>query len=208
MNIQFIEESHTYLVDGIITPSVTELIGKIWMPDKYKGIPSYILKKAASYGDKVHSLIEYWNGTNDVPEDYERKSYEGIALRRYQALQERHDIRAISQEEPVAYIVDGSAIYAGKYDLLAHVDGKIAICDYKTTSKYDSTYLSYQLTLYKMAIEQTQGIKIEDAYCIWLPKKKLGTIIPVQLKDEKKLIKEIEDYEANQSADTQAEHQG
>ena len=59
--IEFIEETHTYLVDGVITPSVTTLIHEIWMPSMYKGINSDTLKRAASYGTKVHEMIEKWN---------------------------------------------------------------------------------------------------------------------------------------------------
>ena len=82
--IEFIEETHTYLVDGVITPSVTTLIHEIWMPSMYKGINADTLKRAASYGTKVHEMIEKWNKGEET--DVDRKSFEGLALRRYQSL--------------------------------------------------------------------------------------------------------------------------
>ena len=43
--IEFIEESHTYLIDGVITPSVSEILNFIF-PDKYSNIPKQILYKS------------------------------------------------------------------------------------------------------------------------------------------------------------------
>ena len=55
--IEFIEDSHQYLCDGVLIPSVSELI-RFKFTDAYKGIPEKILKKKASYGTKVHDYIE------------------------------------------------------------------------------------------------------------------------------------------------------
>ncbi|MEI3508718.1 MAG: hypothetical protein V8R01_06445 [Bacilli bacterium] len=55
--IEFIEEEHIYLIDGVIVPSVTQILNKVF-PKKYEGVPDYILNKKASYGTKVHKLIE------------------------------------------------------------------------------------------------------------------------------------------------------
>ncbi len=65
--------------------------------------------------------------------------------------------------------------------MIGTVDGKHAIIDIKTTYQYHPLYLSYQLTLYKMAYEQMTGEKIEKAYCVWLPKKDLGQLYVVSL---------------------------
>jgi hypothetical protein len=194
--IEFRENTHTYFVDGMITPSVTHYISEIWLPDKYANVSRKTLNHAAGYGTKVHKLIEFWNEKEDVPDDYEKKSYEGIALRRYQKLQEQNNIVAKYQEVPVAYIEDGIPLYAGTFDFIGTINDKNVIADYKTTAKYDGKYLSYQLTLYKKAVEQTLGITdLEEAYCIWLPKKDLGNIIQVGLMNADSLIKDIKDYE-------------
>ena len=47
--VEFLEKEHIYLVDGVIVPSVTQILEKIF-PDKYKGIPEDILQRKASYG--------------------------------------------------------------------------------------------------------------------------------------------------------------
>ena len=64
--IEFFQEDHSYQVDGIITPSVTTLIGSIWSPHKYDGISKSVLRKAADYGNRVHELIENCDG--EMPE--------------------------------------------------------------------------------------------------------------------------------------------
>lgn len=42
--IEFLEEPHIYLKDGILVKSVTQILQLIF-PDKYKGIDKIILKK-------------------------------------------------------------------------------------------------------------------------------------------------------------------
>ena len=55
--IEFIEETHTYLYEGIIIPSVSEILHFIF-PDKYKNVDKEILYKKAIYGSKIHEAIE------------------------------------------------------------------------------------------------------------------------------------------------------
>ena len=189
--IEFFPEDHTYQVDGILTPSVTTLIGNIWIPHKYDGISKTVLRKAADYGNRVHELIEHCD--DDMPEWYERRSEEGRALRNYLRIREANDIQIASSEIPVAFIgSDGLPMYAGMYDMLGTVRGKKAIIDIKTTAKYDQAYLGYQLTLYKMALEQMdESLKIEEGYCLHLPKKGYANLLPVAFLDPEALQRDI-----------------
>jgi len=189
--IEFFEDTHTYVCDGIETPSVTNIITQLpQFIDMYKGIPKSILKRKAEYGDKVHEMVEQYAMTGEVP-DYERKSYEGIAVKRYMQLAIENDIHGISTEQAVAYYDNEIPLYAGKYDLLATVKGEKAIVDIKTTAKYEANYLSHQLTLYKLAIEQLLKEDINKAYCLWLPKKNLGRLIEVQFQEPKGLLEKV-----------------
>ena len=63
-----------------------------------------------------------------------------IALNSYNSFVENFNITSVSQEEPVAYMYNDEPLWAGKYDLLAMVKGKLSICDIKTTSKYYPEY--------------------------------------------------------------------
>ena len=64
MHIEFIESSHTYLVNGIIVPSVTQIM-KGDSDNVYNGIPSHILEKAAERGTAVHKAKASSSGTTN-----------------------------------------------------------------------------------------------------------------------------------------------
>ena len=55
--INFLEEPHLYLKDGILVKSVTQILELIF-PDKYKDIDKKILSNKAIFGSKGHSIIE------------------------------------------------------------------------------------------------------------------------------------------------------
>lgn len=186
--IEYIAETHTYLKDGVIIPSVTQIIHKM-MPNKYSGIPARVLEKAAAYGDLVHESIEDYNRTGIVPEN----EVENV-IKRYRTIAEANKITVASQEEIVSY----KDMFAGRYDILGSVKEKPAIIDIKTTSTYDDKYLSIQLTMYRMALREA-GIDVEKAYCMYLPKKKTGMLIQVKFQDETELIKKIENVALDNS---------
>lgn len=192
--IEFIPDYHVYLVDGVITPSVTQIIRGL-MGDMYSNIPQYILNAKADYGNTVHDLIECYSLGKNVDGRYNTHSYESIALKRFKTLQEENSINIHACEQPMVYYHEGNPLYCGTYDMIGTVDGKHAIIDIKTTYQYHPLYLSYQLTLYKMAYEQMTGEKIEKAYCVWLPKKDLGQLYEVELLDEQELLKVVTDSE-------------
>ena len=58
--VEFIEDGHIYLVDGVIVPSVTQILHKVF-PEKYEGIPKEVLNAKAVYGTDVHKYIEIRN---------------------------------------------------------------------------------------------------------------------------------------------------
>lgn len=190
MVISFRESDHTYTVNGILTPSVTTLI-KEMHPDVYTGIPKRVLERKAHYGDRVHELVER-AAEGNLPKEVSEKSYEGIALRRFIQLQVENDIHVASSEQLVCYIDKDDPLYAGKYDLLGTVHGKTAIIDIKTTAQYHADLLPIQLSMYVWAIEQMEkGLDIEEAYCLWLPKKGLGRMIPVNLLNKEKYLDHV-----------------
>lgn len=189
MSLTYLPETHTYLYDGVIVPSVTQIIHRM-KPDLYKNIPAAVLKAAAEYGDKVHEAIER-AGLGEDPGCPEH-SYEGIAVKRFNTLRERHQISVLASEQMVVFKKDDTPLFAGRYDLLCSVNGSTALVDVKTTSKYYADYLGIQLAMYKMALEQ-EGWEIPKAYCLWLPKKKSGNIIEVTLPEAEEILPHIEE---------------
>lgn len=151
--LEFLEDSHTYLLDGIIVPSVTQVLSAKF-PGEYSNVKKETLEAAAERGTAVHKSIEnYCKGEDDGSE----------AVWDFKRLQKRHNIEPIANEVPV--IIDGKI--AGRLDMIAEVDGHMAVVDIKTTSTLNKEKLTYQLNLYKNGVEQSMDVEeIEKLYGI------------------------------------------
>ena len=182
--IEFLEKEHIYLKDGMIIPSVSEILHFIF-PDKYKNVPKNILNKKANYGTKVHEAIEKLekDGQLDIGQ---LNIYQKIAIDQYIKLKNTFDIKVLEQEQIISYEYE----YCGRFDMIAIVDGKQGLCDIKTTSILDTEYLSWQLSYYELAY----GKKFEELYAIWLPKKDLGRIVIIERKSKKELLDKIREF--------------
>jgi hypothetical protein len=198
--IEFLEEPHIYLKDGIIVPSVTTLIHFIF-PDKYKGIGSGILKKKAQFGTKGHSVIEHLGNTqksletskNTIISLYESKEISQDlfnCLREYLRIATKYDIEPIYQEKMISYQYE----YCGTLDMIADINGRHCLCDIKFTAECDKEYLAWQLGMYKLAYESEYKDKEFDAYyCIWLPKGKLAELVEIQPKTKEEILSMLEE---------------
>ena len=177
--IEYIDEIHTYLYDGIIIPSVSQILGEKVFPNKYAGVPKSVLNKKAIYGTEVHNIIEKLeNG-----EDYNPSSlYVSEGIKQYLKLKEENKFKVLEQEQIVCY----EGLYAGRFDMIFELDGKRCLADIKTTAKLDKNYLSWQLSMYELAY----GEEFDRFYCIWLPKNGLGKLVEIE-KIEKEKILEI-----------------
>lgn len=194
-NITFLEEPHIYLVDGVITPSVSEILHYIF-PDKYKGVNRKILNKKAEYGTTIHESIEMYEANIktmslkeafDVVIQAKELSYiQEASLRQYLKLKTRHNIEVLEQEMMIQY----EKKYAGRFDMVANVNGALSLCDIKTTAELDEEYLSYQLSYYEMAM----GKKFDKLYAIWLPKKDIGQVVEIKRKPREVLIKKLNEF--------------
>lgn len=174
--IEFIEELHIYLYNGVILPSVSKLLRKLF-PNKYDNIPKFILERKAKYGTEVHSIIEKIENNEDYyTEDENIKN----SISDYLIMKNKYNIEVISQEQMVHY----KHYYAGRYDMIANINGKKCLCDIKTTQKLDNEYLSWQLSLYELAI----GERFYKLYAIWLPKGKEGSLVEIKRKKKKEIL--------------------
>lgn len=155
--LDFIEESHTYYVDGEKVDSVTQILSKLF-PNKYADIDPVVLKKAGERGTQIHKAIEaYCKGFDDGSDE----------VKDFNFLRKHYGFVPTENELPI--ILDfGGKTYAGRIDLLFTMDGQTCLADIKTTSTLDKNYLGYQLNLYKLGLEQSYGYKIEGLYGIHL----------------------------------------
>lgn len=149
--LEYIDETHTYLYDGIVIPSVTQLL-KVKFGGKYDGIPKAVLNRAAELGTAVHKAIE----------DYERQGIETDLpeLRGWKTLKKEYNFDCLDNEVPVVLFKDGEAVSAGRLDLILVEKSSIGLGDIKRTSKLDKDYLTYQLNCYRVAYMQCYGAEI------------------------------------------------
>ncbi len=185
-NIEFIEDIHVYLADGVIIPSVSELI-RFKFPDAYDGIPAKILKKKASYGTKVHQTIEQFINKEFTIEELQKKDIDPnikIAVEQFEKLRKEWIFNIQNMEQIVTY----KGKYAGMYDLKTIDD---YIIDLKTTAELHKEWLKWQLGLYYLGA----GIEKEKGYVIWLPKGKIGKVEEILVATHEECIQLVEEYE-------------
>ena len=150
--LEYIDDTHTYLYDGVVLPSVTQLL-KRKFECKYDGIPKSVLQRAAERGTALHKAIE----------DYE---YQGIdvdleELQNYKRLKEENGFSVMGNELPVVLFQDGEPVAAGRCDLFIANQGVFGLGDIKRTYRLDRKYLAYQLNIYRVAFMQSYGVTID-----------------------------------------------
>ena len=181
--LEFDKETHTYIKDGIILTSVTQLLQELF-PLKYENVPKEILNQKAEYGSSVHKLIEIIekkkpkNPLGYIRRYYNPNIYQEESLKDYLNIKEQFKMEITDSEKMVSY----KMLYAGTLDLKGYVNGKKAIIDIKTTYNVDELYVSWQNSLYELADEP-----VEELYCLWLPKGRLGKLIKLE-RIEKELL--------------------
>lgn len=180
--IDFIEEQHIYLKDGIITPSVSEILHFIF-PDKYKNVSAKVLNKKAEYGSKVHEAVEILEKTGEV---IELNTYQQLSIEQYIKLKNKYNIEILEQEQMISYDYD----YCGRFDMIARIGEDTCLCDIKTTAELDIEYLSWQLSFYELATNKS----FDKLYAIWLPKKELGELVEIKRKTKEELLNKLEEF--------------
>ena len=153
IGIEFDEERHLYRLDGVILPSVTQIM-KPLSDEKYKNIPEEILRKAAYRGTVIHEAIENYIKYDflDVPE-----GYEGY-LNGFLEFKEEYQPEFLASEFRMAHKFLG---YAGTCDLLCMIDGELNLVDFKNTSVINEGLCRVQLEAYSQALS-SHGIKVQQ----------------------------------------------
>ena len=150
--LEYIDETHTYLVDGVIVPSITQIL-KVKFGNKYAEVSAEVLQRAADKGTAVHEAIEKYCKTGEVGELKEVKNFK--------FLQKQYKFEVLENEVPIILFKDDEPIAAGRLDLVLKIDGVIGGGDIKRTSTLDKDYLAYQLNLYRIGYRQCYGIEWE-----------------------------------------------
>ena len=182
--LEYIDECHLYLWDGVIIPSVSDLL-KFKFPDKYKGIPERILREKAQFGTNIHKAIESFENGLEIA----LTGIEEIVFEQYLKVKAKYNIKVREQEKLVCW----QGRYAGRLDMIAEVDGVRSLIDIKTTTTQHEDSLKYQLAFYEMAY----GEAFEKHYVLWLPKKDIGRLVEIPRIPYKKLVEVVNDYESH-----------
>lgn len=161
--LSFCEENHTYRLNGILIPGVSELMRPL-SDSFYKWIDQTILDAAAKRGSEVHEAIENYilYGIEDCEPEH-RPYFDAFLewLRRY-------DVHVIAVEIPLYNRVYR---YAGTADILCMIDGELVLVDVKTTAQVNHLLTDVQLVAYNAALA-SHGVR--TAYKAVLHLKKNG----------------------------------
>ena len=149
--IEFIPETHQYLVDGVLTPCVSNILA--FKFNDYGTVSREILQRASEKGTELHEAIERYEREGTPSELREFKNY--LFLKKH------HGFKNIANEVPVIYEKDGTVLFVGTLDQIIEMDGKCGINDFKRVSSPNKQKIAYQLNLYKLAYEQSYGKKID-----------------------------------------------
>lgn len=159
MTLEYFDDIHQYLVDGICVPSITQIL-KSKFGGKYDGVRTSTLQNASRLGTAVHEAIERMckEGTEaELPE-----------IRNFKFLQKQYGFEVLENETPVILSYDGEPISAGRLDMVLQMNDQMGIADIKRTSTLDKEYVGFQLNLYRIAYRQTYGIEADFLRAIHL----------------------------------------
>lgn len=183
--VEYDDDTHTYLVDGVIVPSVTQVLD-VKFGDKYASVNPSILNRAANRGTTIHKAIEdYCKGDEELVATKE--------VRNFRFLQKHYKFNVLANETPIVITKAGNPIVAGRLDLVLGIHGINALADIKTVSTLDKEYLAYQLNLYRIGYMQSYGADIKELYGVHLRDDKRKFVkIPI---DEGRAWDILEQYE-------------
>ena len=159
--LDFDESTHTYRLDGEVIPSVSTIMEPL-SGAKYAGISERTLSKAADKGSSVHNSIENWLKFEIEDVNPEHRGY-------FDAFKEWW-----GKDKPE---VVGSEVrfyhkilrYGGTGDLLAYINGKLTLVDYKSTYALSDMTCGVQLEAYAQALA-SHGIYVEQKKILHLKK--------------------------------------
>ena len=149
--VEFIEEQHLYLVDGVLTPCVSNILA--YKFNDYGSVSREILQRAAERGTELHQAIESYEREGTACELREFKNY--LFLKKH------HGFTNIANEVPVIYEKGGTVLFVGTLDQIIEMDGKLGINDFKRVSAPNKQKIAYQLNFYKLAYEQTYNKTVD-----------------------------------------------
>ena len=149
MSLTFNEENHTFALDDMPLPSVTELLAPL-QEESFKAINPAVLQAAAERGTAVHEICE----AMDYDDDYEELIGPDLApyADAYEAFLMEHEVEWLGIETKVHFFEQ----YAGIVDRFGYLDGELVVLDIKTVQSptvEQKVSVCCQLHAYEKAIK-------------------------------------------------------
>lgn len=159
--LTFEEGPHIYRLDGLVIPSVSEIMEPI-RAVHYAGINERTLENAAQKGTAVHNAIENW-----LKYEIEDISTEHYPF--FKAFLDWFSFRKPEVIESEIRVFHKILRYGGTCDLLALIGGRKTLIDYKTTYTVSEMSCGVQLEAYSQALA-SHGYNVEDKLILKLNK--------------------------------------
>ena len=161
-NTEYNEETHKYYVDGVEKPSVTEIANPISF-ERINALQQSLLERAKARGNRCHELAEeFWLtgelDTEEIESDYFPYMKQFILWAKTYRPKVLYTEKQLFSEQ-----------FCGTADLIAELDGKIILVDYKFTASADKKSLSVQLEGYKRLCD-LYGIVIDECFYLHIKK--------------------------------------
>ena len=156
--VVFNPDGHTYMLGDKELSGITSVISRQLFPDKYRGVPGHVLRKAAERGTMVHSICEL---VDDMGITHDSDEAQG-----YKVLEEDWGLRYECSE----YLVSDNEGYASCIDkVYRENETDFTLGDIKTTYVLDKEYVRWQLSIYAYLFElQNPGCNAVRLIGIWL----------------------------------------
>lgn len=144
--VQFDETTHTYTLDGVELPSVTQIIRYLAVDKANNADPNMALI-ARERGSAVHEATVMYDYSGEIPDDFPAE-YAPYLEAYVQFCRDYHPKWELI-EHPMA---DAESWFAGTLDRFGVIDNEYAILDIKTSYKVDMPSLSAQLAAYNQLL--------------------------------------------------------
>lgn len=159
--LTFDDAKHIYRLNGIIVPSVTQVMQPL-SDETYRDVEAKVLRRAAGKGTAVHNAIENYLtfGIEDI--EPEHAGYFTAFLRWF----DEYKPQVIGKEYRLYHKF---MAYAGTADLICIIGGRLYVIDYKTTQRIEEMLVKVQLKAYSQALASL-GVEPKRAASLHLKK--------------------------------------
>lgn len=161
--LEFNKDRHEYKYNGVVLPSVSEIM-KPLAEDYYSKVLKFNdLSEASNYGSGVHKAIEYYISFGLVSVEYPKEVMAFIQFLKDENLEVLYSERQLT-----------NGVFCGTIDLVCkhNESKKIFLVDIKATSVIAEPLLEVQLCAYEELLTYV-GIYVDGTYVLHL--KKTGT---------------------------------